>query len=92
LQGPIAFIISASFNIHFIMNNTMHNSYNLSVMVWNVRGAGSKDFLLTLKELINRHRPNILALMEMKINGQTADGVCQQIHHLGFNHKFIEEP
>ncbi|KAJ8432687.1 hypothetical protein Cgig2_016360 [Carnegiea gigantea] len=64
------------------MNNIMHNSYNLSITVWNVRGAGTKDFLLTLKELINQHRPNILALMEMKISGQTANGQSDVTLHL----------
>ena len=73
------------------MNSTMDNSSNFSIMVWNVRGAGSKDFFLTLKELINYHRPNILALVGKKICGHTIDGVCRQIRQLGFNDHFREE-
>jgi len=61
------------------MNSQNLTSNNLSLLVWNVQAAGSRNFLLTLKESIYKHDPQILALVEIKISGQLADNVCSSI-------------
>ncbi|KAJ8432430.1 hypothetical protein Cgig2_016060 [Carnegiea gigantea] len=66
------------------MNRTNRTTPNPSIMVWNVRGAASKDFHLTLKELIKRYNPSVIGLLETKISGQNADEVCHKIGLLGF--------
>jgi len=43
---------------------------NFSIMVWNAQGAGNIHFLNTLREVIRRYDPKILALVEVKISGQ----------------------
>ncbi|KAJ8423447.1 hypothetical protein Cgig2_008936 [Carnegiea gigantea] len=73
------------------MNRTNRTTPNPSIMVWNVRGAASKDFHLTLKELINRYNPSVIGLLETKISGQNADEVCRKIGLLGFKGQFREE-
>jgi len=54
-------------------------------MTWNVQGAGSASFLNTLKELIRKYDPTIMALMETKISGRQAEAVCKKI---GFDGHF----
>ncbi|KAJ8441388.1 hypothetical protein Cgig2_009096 [Carnegiea gigantea] len=51
--------------------------------IQNVQG-GSRDFLLTLKELLRNYKPTI-ALLETRISGERADEVCNNI---GFDGKF----
>jgi len=48
-------------------------------MVWNVRGAGSLEFLSMIKEHICIQEPPILALLETHISGAQVDEVCDRI-------------
>ncbi|KAL8153722.1 hypothetical protein V2J09_011482 [Rumex salicifolius] len=52
---------------------------NINIITWNVQGAGSREFLITLKNLIQMNDPTILALVETQINGTKADKVCRSI-------------
>ena len=52
---------------------------NFSLMTWKVQGAGSASFLNTLKEQIRKYDPTIMALVETKISGCQAAGVCAKI-------------
>ncbi|KAJ8438912.1 hypothetical protein Cgig2_007757 [Carnegiea gigantea] len=58
------------------------NAHACTIMVWNVQGAGSSEFLKVLKEHIRMQRPNVVALVETHILGPTAQAICEQI---GFN-------
>jgi len=69
-------------NTHLIPKN------NISLMIWNVQGAGNTSFLNTLKELIHKYDPKIVALVETKINGRQAEEVCTKI---GFEGQFRVE-
>ena len=51
----------------------------LKLFIWNVRGAGSREFFNSLKEYIRSHRPAIIALLETHISGRRADDVCNRI-------------
>jgi len=79
------------------MNQNMHNSCDsttgyqlchsgIRTLVWNVRGAGSKEFLNTLKEHMRMHKPQILALLKTHISGLRADEVCNKIGFRGQYH------
>ncbi|KAJ8424110.1 hypothetical protein Cgig2_018120 [Carnegiea gigantea] len=49
-----------------LMNRQNPKDNSLSFFVWNVQGAAKKEFLLTLKELLHKHDPKALALVETK--------------------------
>lgn len=48
-------------------------------LVWNCRGAGNRGFPRHLKDLIDTHQPQILALLEPWASGIVADQVCSRI-------------
>ncbi|XP_021768668.1 uncharacterized protein LOC110732977 [Chenopodium quinoa] len=41
-------------------------------MVWNVQGAGSRNFITVLKDLVRIHQPNVLTLVETHMGGEQA--------------------
>ncbi|XP_021861386.2 uncharacterized protein [Spinacia oleracea] len=41
-------------------------------MVWNAQGAGSREFVSVLKELIRTHKPMVYALVETHMGGEQA--------------------
>ncbi|XP_010666466.1 uncharacterized protein LOC104883619 [Beta vulgaris subsp. vulgaris] len=59
------------------------NSLPIFCMVWNVQGAGSKAFLIALKELVKVHKPNIIALVETHMGGNHAEKIANLLHYSG---------
>jgi len=57
----------------------MDNTNNIPILAWNVQGAGSSNFLFTLKELIRIYSLKIMILVETKISGIAANEVCKKI-------------
>jgi len=51
----------------------------VTLLVWNVRGAGSSVFLNHMIEYIRLHKPSIIALLETHISGTRADEVCRKL-------------
>lgn len=51
-------------------------------MVWNVQGAGSREFLSVLRETVRTHKPIVLALVETHMGGVHALKIASSI---GFN-------
>ncbi|KAL2926259.1 putative RNA-directed DNA polymerase from transposon X-element [Bienertia sinuspersici] len=45
-------------------------------MIWNVQGAGNREFLRALKELVRTHRPKVLTLVETHMGGEHAARVA----------------
>lgn len=60
----------------------------IKILSWNCRGAGNRNFLMSLKDLISVHRPEIVAILEPRISGRVADGVCSNI---GWEHWYRVE-
>lgn len=58
------------------------------LLVWNARGAAGKEFKQTLIELRERHKAQIVVLVETRCSGVSAQ---KAIKSLGFRHKIIEE-
>ncbi|KAJ8442731.1 hypothetical protein Cgig2_011001 [Carnegiea gigantea] len=46
---------------------------NVTIMVWNVRGAGNREFLSMLKEHIRMQESHVISLLETHISGSKAD-------------------
>jgi len=63
-----------------ILNKDRHL---LKLFVWNVRGAGSREFFSNLKEYVRIHRPALIVLLETHISGRRADDVCTRIGFQG---------
>ena len=55
----------------------------MNIFVWNCNGASSKPFSRTLKDLMARHKPDILALVETRCSRDHANFVCNKA---GFDH------
>ena len=71
-----------------IIITTMINPTKFKILVWNTQGAGSRDFLNTLKEHVRMQRPQVIALLETQVRGPRADDVCRRI---GFRGQFRVE-
>ena len=65
--------------MNFMTTGIVMGSQEMRLMVWNTQGAGSCDFLNTLKEHIRMQRPQIVVLLETHISGPRADSVCNKI-------------
>ncbi|XP_025617102.1 uncharacterized protein [Arachis hypogaea] len=56
------------------------------ILSWNCRGAASRDFCRTLKEIIRQNNPDIVILMETRCSGRKALSVVNSIsmpyHHM----------
>ena len=57
-------------------------AHHFNILVWNVQGAGGREFLHILKEHLLVHKPHILAMVETRISGVRAQAICDR---LGFN-------
>ena len=60
------------------------------MMIWNVRGAASKDFLLTLKELIKRYNLGVVSLLETKISVKMLIRFVTRLDYLGTKGNFAK--
>lgn len=49
------------------------------IVCWNVRGAGSKEFMREMKEIMKAHRPMVVILLEPRISGAAADVVRKEM-------------
>lgn len=57
----------------------------ISLLAWNIRGVGDRSLPRLIKDLVNRHKVNLLALYETRISGETA---LRKIARLGFDSWF----
>ncbi|XP_021716015.1 uncharacterized protein LOC110683919 [Chenopodium quinoa] len=51
----------------------------MKTILWNVRGASSKEFLPHAKEVVRLHKPDILFLLETKSTDEIARAVCKRL-------------
>ncbi|KAJ8420683.1 hypothetical protein Cgig2_017151 [Carnegiea gigantea] len=58
-------------------------SGSLSIMVWNYQGAANRLFLNALAKLWRRYDPPILALVETKVSGSSAEAICRKLNFDG---------
>ncbi|KAL9241036.1 hypothetical protein vseg_015196 [Gypsophila vaccaria] len=47
----------------------------VSCMVWNIQGTRNKNKVNALKEVVNRYKPSILALIETHMDGTHAENI-----------------
>lgn len=55
----------------------------ITCMVWNVQGAGSKSFMVSLKEIIRTHNPVVLVLVETHMGGEQAVKIASMLRYSG---------
>ncbi|KAL8171311.1 hypothetical protein V2J09_023115 [Rumex salicifolius] len=55
----------------------------MKIITWNVQGAGSREFIITLKDIIRVHNPVVLVLVKTRLSGRQADKVCSTIGYDG---------
>ena len=67
---------------------TTNPSHLCNVLVWNVQGAGSREFLHVLREHIHSHKPSIVAMVETRVSGPRAQNICDLV---GFRNNFRVE-
>lgn len=60
----------------------------MKILSWNIRGAGKKGSLTQLKHVIDCNKPEVLVLMETRINSSKA---CKLISKTNFPN-FVEIP
>ena len=60
----------------------------MNIFIWNCNGASSRPFNNTLKDLLCRHKPEIVALLETRCSDDHANTICNQ---MGFYHWVREE-
>ncbi|XP_028792623.1 uncharacterized protein LOC114748407 [Neltuma alba] len=58
----------------------------MSIFVWNCQGAAANKFHSVLKSFIRDHRPHVVALVEPRISGITADKVIRKIGY-AYSHR-----
>lgn len=49
------------------------------IMIWNYRGAASKEFVRELKELVKGHRPMVIVLLEPRVSSDSVDEACKRL-------------
>ncbi|GKU90595.1 hypothetical protein SLEP1_g4575 [Rubroshorea leprosula] len=82
---PLNSQLSSSISLDFPELNAM------SILFWNVRGAGNPAFLRNIHDLVDKFSPNILILSETRVNQHRAEGIINQIG-VGFYGKYQVEP
>ncbi|KAJ8436779.1 hypothetical protein Cgig2_032007 [Carnegiea gigantea] len=70
---------NSCFMMNFMTTFIDMGSQEIRILVWNTQGAGSRDFLNTLKEHIRMQHPQIMVMLETHISGSIVDLVCNKI-------------
>lgn len=67
--------------------NSAHNinvdSYPITCMVWNVQGAGSREFMNVLREIVRTNKPVVLTLVETHMGGEHAQRIATVLGYEG---------
>ena len=63
--------------------NLAPDSLPITCMVWNVQGAGSKEFVSVLKEIVRANNPNVIALIETHMGGEQALLIASKLNYSG---------
>ena len=51
----------------------------MKIFTWNCRGAGSPEFLSTIKEYLRIHKPDIAVIIEPRVSGAQVDLVIKKL-------------
>lgn len=63
--------------------NLAPDNLPISCMVWNVQGAGNRNFVSALKEVVREHKPNVIALVETHMAGTQAQKIATILGYMG---------
>lgn len=51
----------------------------MKIVVWNCRGAGSRDFRRHAKELLRNHKPEVFILIETRVRNCKAEKIIRKL-------------
>lgn len=51
----------------------------IEVLCWNCPRTSSGQFLKEMKEMMGVYKPVLIILLEPKVSGEVADGVCKNL-------------
>lgn len=51
----------------------------MNIVIWNLKGAAPQEFLRTVKEILEVHKPDILGLLETRVSGKKGDIICRKL-------------
>ena len=63
--------------------NTTAKYKEITMLLWNIRGAGSNEFVPHLKSLLHMHNPGIVILLETKAGEDRANQVMKHMVFVG---------
>ncbi|XP_021757131.1 uncharacterized protein LOC110722174 [Chenopodium quinoa] len=66
-----------------ILPNLAPDSLPITCLVWNVQGAGNRNFLSILKDLIRENKPNVFVLVETHMGGAQAEKIASMVGYSG---------
>lgn len=61
----------------FPANQPNHNE--MSIIAWNVRGAGNSNFVTAANDLVNRYNPTIMVLTETRVHRNRAEKFLRKL-------------
>ncbi|XP_026385363.1 uncharacterized protein LOC113280965 isoform X1 [Papaver somniferum] len=65
------------------------NNFSMKILVWNCRGAARPSLVRVMKNLIKRHKPTIVDLLETRVLASHAAGI---VGRLGFAESIVIDP
>ncbi|KAL2929558.1 Protein FixB [Bienertia sinuspersici] len=76
--------ITSTFMEFTQQNNSLTSNLSpITFMIWNVQGAGNREFLAALREIIRINNPSVLALVETHMGGDQAECVATMLKYDG---------
>ncbi|XP_021858798.2 uncharacterized protein [Spinacia oleracea] len=63
--------------------NISTDNLPISCMVWNVQGAGNRNFITALKEVVRANKPSVIALVETHMAGAQAQMIATILGYSG---------
>lgn len=81
-----AFMSSLSFipvSMFEQLPNLVPENLAITCMVWNVQGAGNRNLVSALKEIVRQHRPTVIALVETHMGGGQSLNIASSLGYTG---------
>lgn len=55
------------------------NPLSMIFILWNCQGIENRETIWVLKNIVSVHHPDVLVLLELRINGDNKDRVCKNL-------------
>lgn len=82
-QAFMTSLPSIPVSMEYRIPNLAPDTLPISCMIWSVQGAGSRSFVVALKELVSVNQPNVLTLVETHMGGEQALKIASILGYSG---------